>query len=582
MTTTLILLIFVALTTNVLCVYATDDADAAVIASPNSIPLVTIGLVADNHYDTFPAGEKAPWEPMNHWLQEQARRTSTPLKRRYDLARDKMLEAVDVFNRIDDPRPLTFAVNLGDLVNNDMMWNLKPILDAFNTIKAPKFSLLGNHERRSHNDRFGKNNKTQESWMMSKLGLSEWFYEIDYAPFMFVFLDSMVMEEPEATPKRRQQLQWLRATLTKARELKRVVVLFGHISIGLQTSPFAPIIKEFFPHVVGGFFGHHHKGGYVLQDGYFHTTIIQGQIETMTNAFAVLEIFRDRMELTGFGRVPTRVMRFEKKETRDLIDAYFAAASPSTKTNAGERPVVAFGKASKEHGYEDLVIGGRHQPAASPEKVFPRSEVLQKPPPLHLNLPSYRKPLIAAAEPNPGETRFLRKVYSKWPRRQKTLAPEEPVDLMSYHNNNNNNKKSSPASSGGLLYQIGGKEDPAHKGKIVAQHHRDQQVENNNVVHSHKNGEVVDDVVAETTRATTSLSKKTSNNNIINNKNQQKIAVINDPRDEVLEASVNVVPQQQQESSDRLFFIVEAVLVVLCGMVVLFFAFRFRRVALAS
>ena len=57
------------------------------------------------------------------------------------------------------------------------------------------------------------------------------------------------------------------------------------------------------------FFGHHHKGGYMIQEGYFHTTIIQGQIETMTNAFAVLEVFKDRMELTGFGRVPTRVMK---------------------------------------------------------------------------------------------------------------------------------------------------------------------------------------------------------------------------------------------------------------------------------
>ena len=85
----------------------------------NNKPLVTIALVADNHYDTFPAGEKAPWQPMNKWLEEQVRRTTTQTKRRYDIAKDKMLEAVDVFNRIKDPG-VTFAVNLGDLVNNGL------------------------------------------------------------------------------------------------------------------------------------------------------------------------------------------------------------------------------------------------------------------------------------------------------------------------------------------------------------------------------------------------------------------------------------------------------------------------------
>jgi len=90
---------------------------------------MTIGLVADNHYDTFPAGEKAPCEPMPHWLREQQQRTTTSTKRRYDIAKDKMDEAIDVFN---NHAGMTLVVNLGDLVNNDLMWNLKPILDAFN------------------------------------------------------------------------------------------------------------------------------------------------------------------------------------------------------------------------------------------------------------------------------------------------------------------------------------------------------------------------------------------------------------------------------------------------------------------
>lgn len=71
-------------------------------ASPSATggKMITIGLVADSHYDTFPAGEKAPWEPLPHWFREQVQRTTTTTKRRYDIAKDKMDEAISVFNEI--------------------------------------------------------------------------------------------------------------------------------------------------------------------------------------------------------------------------------------------------------------------------------------------------------------------------------------------------------------------------------------------------------------------------------------------------------------------------------------------------
>ncbi len=512
-----------------------------------NIPLATIGLVADNHYDTFPAGEKAPWQPMNSWLQGQVQRTSTTTKRRYDIAKDKMLESVEVFNKISDPRPLTFAVNLGDLVNNDLMWNLKPILDAFNQIKAPKFSILGNHDLRGHNDRFGKNNRTQELWIMNKLGLKEWFYEIDYAPFMFIFLDSMVMEEPESNPKRRQQLKWLKeVALAKAKKLNRVVVLFGHISIGLTTSPFAPLLKEY-PHIVGGFFGHHHKGGYMLQEGYFHTTIIQGQIETLTNAFAVLELFVDRMELTGFGRVPTRVMKFEKEETRELIASYF-----KKKDNNKDIFQNIVGKASSEEGYEPLIEGGKHQPAAEPEKVFPKNEVLQKPPPLNLNIPNYRKPLVAAAEPNLGETRFLKQVYKKWPRREKTLAPEDAVDLNSYKSETKGIKGES------VWYQIAGSDvDPAHKGKILQQQQQ-QEKKNIPVISKNRNAKIEQEQ-QEKVKENEDSENTIKNKNIKKKKNQN---IVEDNDDENPFSSSSSSEKQPSSNDDKMFYIIEAILVV--------------------
>ncbi|CUG82370.1 serine threonine protein phosphatase, putative [Bodo saltans] len=361
--------------------------------------LVTIGLVADSHYDTFPAGEKAPWEPLPNWFRGQVQRTTTTTKRRYDIAKDKMDESIGVFNAIPE---MTLVVNLGDLVNNDMMWNLPHILDRFNEAKAPKYHLLGNHDLRAHNDRFGKLNKTQADWVRNKFGLNEWYYAVDHAPFTFIFIDSMVLEpESNDQKKKKEHMDWFQGKLNEAKDNKRVVILFAHIPIGFQTNILAPILKTY-DHIALAFFGHDHKGGYLIQ-GKTHCVTLNGQIETMVNAFAVVEVFVDRAELTGFGRVPTRIMTFTP-ETRALIEQY-------------DGPVV-----------HDLALQG-NQPL--PPKQLWRNEVLQKPPPLMLNIPTYRKPLLPTTEPNPGDTRFLKDVYRLWPKRIRVPSREDTVDLTS-------------------------------------------------------------------------------------------------------------------------------------------------------
>lgn len=376
-------------------------ADAAAVTK--STVLLSIGLVADNHYDTFPAGEKAPWEPMPHWLQGQVKRTTNTNKRRYDIAKDKMDEAIDVFNRIPD---LSLVVNLGDIVNNDVMWNLRPILDSFNRANAPHFHILGNHDLRAHNDRFGKDNKTQETWVRQKLGLaSSWYYRIVHPPFVLLFLDSMAVDPEQRDPAKKQRHQeWLRAQLVDAAKEGLAVMIFAHISIGLDSNVwFGSVIKEHSANIVAMFFGHEHRGGYLVQRG-IHCVIIQGQIETLINAFAVLQVFPDRLELTGFGRVPTRVMAFSSETANRLL------------------------------GYNGLlkhdIAGQGFQPL--PPSALWKGETLQKFPPLNLNIPNYRKPRMPPTDPNPGDTLFLHDTYSKWPRRVRRPSHEDPVDLTSY------------------------------------------------------------------------------------------------------------------------------------------------------
>lgn len=372
------------------------------------VPLMRIGLVADNHYDTFPAGEKAPWQPLPHWFQEQIRRTTNVNKRRYDVARDKMDEAIDVFNRVEN---MTMVVNLGDLVNNDLMWNLRPILDSFNRATAPHYNILGNHDLRAHNDRFGKDNKTQHNWIREKMGTGdEWFFALSYPPFKLIFVDSMIMEpENKNMTRKREHIAWLEAQIEEARRLQQVVIVFAHIPIGFNTNPFLGPVMKSYEHIIAAFFGHDHKGGYIKQQG-THCVTLQGQIETLTNSFAVVDVFVDRIELTGFGRVPSRVMALEPA-TVALLRGFRREALPPERFN--------------------LAAQG-HQP--QPPELLWRNEVLQKPPPLQLNIPNYRKPTMGATEPNPGDTQFLRFEYKSWPRRLRTPSPEEPVDLTSAKN----------------------------------------------------------------------------------------------------------------------------------------------------
>lgn len=415
-------------------------ATAPAAVDSNDRVLLSFGLVADNHYDTFPAGEKAPWETLQHWFQGQVHRTTTTKKRRYDVAKDKMDEAIGVFNRYQHPSHvsssaslatadnnadgsltsaspppaveggLDLVVNLGDLVNNDLMWNLKPILDSFNRATAPHFHLIGNHDLRAHNDRFGKMNATQHRWIQEKLGLSkEWYYTLQHPPFLLLFLDSMVLEpESKNLTKKREHMSWIDEQLATSEQRGEIVVLFAHIPIGFQTNVLAPILKKY-NHIALAFFGHDHRGGYLVQ-GVTHCVTVQGQIETLTNAFALVEVFADRTELTGYGRVPSRILLFPP-EIRQRMDRYLAkrvTPTPGMLRMQGNQP-------------------------APPEQLWEK-EVLQEPPLLLLNIPTYRKPNVPAAKPNESSTtltRYMRALRSLSPPPPKTLSPEAPVDLTS-------------------------------------------------------------------------------------------------------------------------------------------------------
>jgi hypothetical protein len=59
--------------------------------------------------------------------------------------------------------------------------------------------------------------------------------------------------------------------------------------------------------VVAYFSGHEHRGGYAEQGG-VHFVTLRGVVEGHDSAYAMVEVYADRLEMKGFGREPSRTL----------------------------------------------------------------------------------------------------------------------------------------------------------------------------------------------------------------------------------------------------------------------------------
>ena len=467
-------------------------------------PLFAIGLVSDTHYDTFPAGETPDWETQTAWTREQAKRVGGGYKtRRYDMCRDKMREAATVFNyyatsaeeakikRTDDDNTdtssrLAFVVNLGDLINNNLLWNADPILEVFETILVPKFSLLGNHDRRTNHDRFGTRNMTISHWLLRRMQqkysrewasqvslsytmgrdyhhgddklrsaeqlpersrntpLSEppvWYYSFSYPPYIhFIFLDSQL--DFGNSPGGTQQRVWFEQELQYAVMQNFAVIIFAHSPFNLWST----VAAKYSDRILGLFFGHVHKGGYKvhrvvgnplepeIKSHRVHEVTLQGMILGNTNAFGILEIFTDRMELNGFGRVPTRELVYFRSSGSGSKEQDIRHQKETTVYKIFHKKLPDHLKNKKVRNHFWLRHNISWMPAAHPSS-FANNAVVQahptdepgssahlahissraKMPSLHLMLPKYTKQLFSRSTVNPGATRFVKKEFPSWP-----------------------------------------------------------------------------------------------------------------------------------------------------------------------
>lgn len=190
----------------------------------------------------------------------------------------RLTEAVRILNNVDG---LNFTIHCGDFVDNyPAAWDV--LLPIWNSLTMPTHHALGNHDIRCRG----------REYAMQRMSLDSPYYSFDINGWRFIVLDTN-----DLVPA---QLDWFTG------QLGEPSIVFGH-----HPEAFAlirPIMSASGnAHVY--FCGHDHEGGYQEQNGIAMVNLHAMVNTPDSNAFAVVRVYQDRIEVDGFGREPDRVMR---------------------------------------------------------------------------------------------------------------------------------------------------------------------------------------------------------------------------------------------------------------------------------
>jgi manganese-dependent ADP-ribose/CDP-alcohol diphosphatase len=240
---------------------------------------------------------------------------------------DKLMEASQTFNQED----VDFTVQTGDLIDRNIS-SFSTILPYFNTIEGPKYHLLGNHDFPVTTDQ-----------VVDILGMPNQYYDFKYKNWRFIALDTndlSLYANPIESEKYLQaqemynslkeknainaqtwnggvseeQLTWLRGVLKKAAQSHEKVVVFSHMPVypanahNVWNSESVIAELEASGNVVAYINGHNHAGNYGFKNG-IHYLNLKGMVDTDdTNAYSILRVYKDRLEVDGFGRETDRTL----------------------------------------------------------------------------------------------------------------------------------------------------------------------------------------------------------------------------------------------------------------------------------
>lgn len=284
--------------------------DVSKMPSEQSSPLLRFGLIADPQY--------APIEP------------NARLDRHYAQSLGKLEAAIARFNGED----LDFVVTLGDVIDRE--WeNFDRVLPLFDTLRHPHHILPGNHDFAVAADLLAD--------VHARLGMPAPYHDFVVNGVRLILTDGnevSLFAPPLDDPRRAEaaerlalltatgaanaqtwnagmsatQFGWLGERLRRAEAAGERAIVFGHYPLhpasdhNLWGAEEVSALIAASPAAIGYFCGHNHAGNYGWLNG-THFVNIKGMVDTAEeNAFAMVAVHPDRMEITGFGREESRIL----------------------------------------------------------------------------------------------------------------------------------------------------------------------------------------------------------------------------------------------------------------------------------
>ncbi len=278
--------------------------------SDNLLPRLRFGLIADPQY--------APIEP------------NMALNRHYAKSLDKLEAAIARLNAED----LDFVVTLGDVIDRGFE-NFDKALDVYGGLRHRAFFLPGNHDFSVAPERLAE--------IHGKLGMPAPYHDFVCKGVRVILTDGneiSLFAPPPSDPRRQaaearlaalqaagaknaqtwnagmgdDQIAWLDERLKLAAAAGETAIVMGHYPLfpasdhNLWGAEDVAGLIAGSPAAAAYFCGHNHAGNYGALNG-THFVNMKGMVDTPDeNAFSVVELFGDRLEIHGFGREENRLL----------------------------------------------------------------------------------------------------------------------------------------------------------------------------------------------------------------------------------------------------------------------------------
>jgi predicted phosphodiesterase len=273
-------------------------------------PLLRFGVIADPQY-----ADAEPWLLLDRYY-------------RNSLA--KLGDAIEVLNGED----LSFVVTLGDLIDRD--WeSFDVVLDVYKNLRHESILLPGNHDFFVSPDRLDQ--------VHDRLGMPRPRHHVSRGGFRLVIIEGneiSLFSTPEGHARHTQaqrlldaliaegmvngkewnggisaeQMAWLTGVLEEAKTAGEKVIVFGHYPLYPQNEHNlwgCEALTELFEksgNILAYLNGHNHAGN-IGRHGSTWYVNFKGMVDTENeNSFAVVEVYEDRIAITGYGREESRTL----------------------------------------------------------------------------------------------------------------------------------------------------------------------------------------------------------------------------------------------------------------------------------